>query len=115
MTDTFNGAAEELRQGATELQHGADSARAHGQAAFDEALAAAAAAINDAANRAEKLIKEAVELLKTQTESYAGTAGEKIDKAQRQIVEHVHEKPLTATFTGLGIGVLLGLMLASRR
>ena len=41
-------------------------------------------------------------------------AGEHFDEAQRYVVARVRERPLTATLAGLGVGLLLGLLLANR-
>jgi len=63
---------------------------------------------------AEKVLKESVETLKAQTRAYTDNAGEHFDEAQRYVVERVKERPVTATLAGLGVGLLLGLLLANR-
>jgi ElaB/YqjD/DUF883 family membrane-anchored ribosome-binding protein len=55
-----------------------------------------------------------VETLRTQTRVYTDNAGQQVDEAQRYVLERVKERPLTATLTGLGVGLLLGLLLSSR-
>ena len=50
-----------------------------------------------------------------QTRAYADTAGDSIDVAQRYVAEKVQERPLTATFAALGVGVLIGVLLSGGR
>ena len=68
---------------------------------------------SDAARRIEKAVSEGVEQLRAQTRAYSDTAGEQIDVAQQYVTERVRERPLAATGAALGIGVLIGLLLAS--
>lgn len=70
---------------------------------------------NDAAKRLEKIVTEGLEQLRAQSRTYADNAGEHLDDAQRYVVERVKEKPLIATGAALGVGVLIGLLLASGR
>ena len=42
-------------------------------------------------------------------------AAERLDEAQRYLTERVQEKPVQSTFIALGVGVVLGLLLAGRR
>ncbi len=85
------------------IADGADAAVDRTQRILKEALAAA-----------ERVIKESVRTVREQTDVYAGPAGERVDEAQRYLVRRVNERPLTATLAGLGVGVLIGLLLASR-
>ena len=39
---------------------------------------------------------------------------QQIDEAQKYVVERIKERPVVATLAGLGVGLLLGLMMASR-
>jgi ElaB/YqjD/DUF883 family membrane-anchored ribosome-binding protein len=65
--------------------------------------------------RAQRTINEGLETLRVQARAYADTAGDSIDVAQRYVAEKVQERPLTATFTALGVGVLIGILLAGGR
>ena len=65
-------------------------------------------------DRLEKAVQDGLELLRAQSRNYADTAGESIDTAQRYVVEQVQERPLAATFTALGIGVLIGIVVSGR-
>jgi ElaB/YqjD/DUF883 family membrane-anchored ribosome-binding protein len=68
----------------------------------------------DVAKRAEAIVRDSVETLKAQTRAYADTAAQRLDTAQRVVVEHVREKPVQSTVTALGVGVVIGLLLARR-
>lgn len=70
---------------------------------------------NEAAKRLEKIVSEGLEQFKAQSRTYADNAGDHLDEAQRYVVEQVKEKPLIATGAALGVGVLIGLLLASGR
>ena len=41
-------------------------------------------------------------------------AGEQFEVAQRYVVDRVKERPVTATLAGIGVGLLIGLLLAGR-
>ena len=66
-------------------------------------------------DRIEKLFKDSLDVLRTQSRTYADTAGEQLGTAQKYVVEHVQERPLTATVAALGVGVLIGLLLSGGR
>ncbi|MHB8530508.1 MAG: hypothetical protein ACYC8V_13495 [Caulobacteraceae bacterium] len=106
----LNPAAQEAKKSA----NAADSAVDHGQRAFAEAVSAAERTLSDAARTAEKVFREGVESLRNQTRVYTEDAGQRVDEAQRFVLERVRERPVTATLTGLGVGLLLGLLLSSR-
>ncbi len=89
---------------------------------IDEAADAADAAIEQAekrfsalAERIEKLVQESLETLRARSRTYADTAGEQLDTAQRYVVDHVQERPLTSTLAALGVGVLIGLVIGGGR
>jgi ElaB/YqjD/DUF883 family membrane-anchored ribosome-binding protein len=93
----------------------------HGRLALNEAIVAAEKVFVEGAKRADKLfresertLKENVERLREQAKVYGETAGQSVDDAQRYVVERVTERPVTATFVALGIGLLLGLFLSGR-
>jgi ElaB/YqjD/DUF883 family membrane-anchored ribosome-binding protein len=71
--------------------------------------------INDMTERAQRTIQEGLETLRVQARAYADTAGDSIDVAQRYVAEKVQERPLTATFAALGVGVLIGVLLSGGR
>jgi ElaB/YqjD/DUF883 family membrane-anchored ribosome-binding protein len=64
--------------------------------------------------RLERGVQEALDLAKERSKVYAEGAGEQLETAQKYVVERVQERPLTATFAALGVGVLIGLMLSGR-
>ena len=71
--------------------------------------------LREVIERLEKAVQDGLELFRAQTKTYASTAGEQIDVAQRYVVERVQERPMTATVAALGAGVLIGLLLAGGR
>jgi len=81
----------------------------------DKAILEAEKRLTALADRAEKAVQEGLEALRVQTRVYADTTGQSIDEAQRYLTDKVQERPLTATFAALGVGVLIGLLLSGRR
>jgi ElaB/YqjD/DUF883 family membrane-anchored ribosome-binding protein len=69
----------------------------------------------EAAKKFEGVVQEGLEQLRAQSRTYADTAGQQFDDAQRYVVEQVRERPLAATGAAVGIGVIIGLLLASGR
>ena len=69
----------------------------------------------DLARRAEAAIQEGLAGLKARSRDYAGAAGENLDVAQKYVVDRVQERPVAATLTALGVGMLLGYLLAGRK
>lgn len=67
------------------------------------------------AKRAEKAIQEGLAELKERSRDYADVAGEQFDVAQRYVVDRVQERPVAATLAALGVGVLLGYLIAGRK
>ena len=104
-------------------------ANSNAQPALDEIQSAAAAstakfeqALDELKERANKVAQETIstlktraETFKTQAEPYVSDAGERLAVAERYLVERVQKQPLTTTLAVLGIGVLVGLVLASGR
>jgi ElaB/YqjD/DUF883 family membrane-anchored ribosome-binding protein len=72
-------------------------------------------AIADAAKRIEAAVQQGLEQLRAQSRVYADAAGEQFDEAARVASEQIRARPLAAVGGALGVGVLIGLLLASRR
>jgi ElaB/YqjD/DUF883 family membrane-anchored ribosome-binding protein len=81
----------------------------------DKSIKDAEKKVRELADRAEHAIIEALESVRARSRVYADTAGDGLDTAQRFVTEHVQERPLAATAAALGVGVLIGLLLAPRR
>jgi ElaB/YqjD/DUF883 family membrane-anchored ribosome-binding protein len=97
-------AAEETKNAAHAATEAATKLSAEAQRSFAEA-----------AKKFEGVVQEGLEQLRAQTRAYADTAGEQLDEAQRYVVERVRERPLAAAGAALGVGVLVGLLLAAGR
>jgi len=67
------------------------------------------------ARRAELAIKEGLAELKERSRDYADVAGEQFETAQQYVTDRVQERPITATLAALGVGVLVGYLLAGRK
>ena len=65
--------------------------------------------------RASKVAQETLQSLRTHASPYVDDAGERLTTAERYLVEKVQKQPLTSTLAALGIGVLVGLILAGGR
>jgi ElaB/YqjD/DUF883 family membrane-anchored ribosome-binding protein len=72
-------------------------------------------AITEAARRIEAAVQQGLEQLRAQSRVYADVAGEQFDEAARAASEQIRARPLAATGAALGVGVLIGMLLASRR
>lgn len=73
------------------------------------------ALLSDAARRAERIVQDGLETLRAQSRVYVDAASQQLDTAQRYVVERVKERPVTATMAGVGVGLLLGLLIAGGR
>src|SRR5687767_11864648 len=94
----------------------ADEAKNAARAASETAAKLSAEAqrsFAEAAKKFEGVVQEGLEQLRAQTRTYADTAGQQFDDAQRYVVERVRERPLAATGAAIGVGVIIGLLLAS--
>src|SRR6185369_9602332 len=101
---------------ANSVDYAADDAKSAVGAAAEGATKLSAEAqrsFADAARRIEKAVSEGIEQLRAQTRAYSDTAGQQIDQAQQYVTERVKERPLAATGAALGVGVLIGLLLAA--
>ena len=96
---------------ASEAKAAANSASTSAQLLADDAQRT----FRDAAKHFERAVQEGVEQIRAQSRAYADTAGEQIEEAQRYVVENVRERPLAATGVAVGIGVVIGLLLAGGR
>jgi ElaB/YqjD/DUF883 family membrane-anchored ribosome-binding protein len=65
--------------------------------------------------RLEKGVQEALEIARSRSKVYAEGAGEQLETAQKYVTERVQERPLTATAAAVGVGVLIGMVIASGR
>ena len=70
-------------------------------------------AIAEASKRIEAAVQEGLQQLRAQSRVYADVAGEQLDEASRLASEQIRARPLAATGAALGIGVIIGLLLAS--
>ena len=64
--------------------------------------------------RLERGVQEVLELARSRSKVYAEGASEQLETAQKYVVEQVQERPLAATATALGVGVVIGLLLSGR-
>lgn len=92
-----------------------NSALDDARAGAEEIAAQTERSIQDLARRAEKAIQEGIDTLRNQSRGYVDTAADRFDTTQRYVVDKVHERPLTAALTALGVGVVVGLLLSSGR
>jgi ElaB/YqjD/DUF883 family membrane-anchored ribosome-binding protein len=84
------------------------------QARLNEAIDLADRNFREAARRIEQAMREGVDQLRERAEPYRESASQQIDEAQKYVVERIKERPVVATLAGLGIGLLLGLLMANR-
>ena len=83
--------------------------------AASDAVDHAEHSLSDAARRIEKAVTEGVEQIRSHSKAYASEAADHIDDAQRYVAGRVRERPMTATGLAVGVGVLIGLLLATGR
>lgn len=103
-----------LDKAASEARSAGAGLMEHGQKAIGEIVSAAEKAISEAARNAEKTLKENLEGLRARAQDYGEETGDNFEDAQAYVIERVKERPVTATLTGLGLGLLIGLLIASR-
>jgi ElaB/YqjD/DUF883 family membrane-anchored ribosome-binding protein len=96
--------ADEAKTTATAAANGASTLSAEAQRSFQEA-----------AKRFEKVVHEGVEQIRAQTRAYADTASHQLEEAQQYMTERVRERPLASAAAAVGLGVLIGLILAGGR
>ena len=116
--DTFSSVENEVESKTAKARKAAKAAVASaaetGQDKLNEAIDIADRNIRDAAKRIEKAVREGVETIRTQSGPYRENAGQQFEEAQKYVVERIKERPVVATLAGLGVGLLLGLLIASR-
>jgi ElaB/YqjD/DUF883 family membrane-anchored ribosome-binding protein len=103
---------------ANSVDYAAEETKAAVSSATDKATKLSSEAqktFADAARRIEAAVQEGIEQLRAQSRTYADSAGQQIDQASQYMTERVKERPLAATGAALGVGVLIGLLLSSRR
>ena len=83
--------------------------------AASDAVDRAEHSLSDAARRIEKAVTEGVEHIRNHSKAYASEASDHIDDAQRYVASRVRERPVAATGIAVGVGVLIGLLLAGGR
>lgn len=71
--------------------------------------------IRDFALRAEQAVRERAGEFRERAREYYDEASDQIETAQRYVTERVQEKPLVSTLTAVGIGVVIGMLLAGGR
>jgi ElaB/YqjD/DUF883 family membrane-anchored ribosome-binding protein len=82
--------------------------------------------LRELAAKADETVRERSAELKTRAQrlydqglesgrEYYDDASERFDEYQRYLVERVQEKPLASTGIALGVGVIIGLLLAGSR
>jgi ElaB/YqjD/DUF883 family membrane-anchored ribosome-binding protein len=116
--DTLSSVEDDIAAKTTKVKKAAKAAVASAsessQEKLNEAIDVADKALRDAAKRIEKAVREGVESIRTQSEPYRENASQQFDEAQKYVVERIKERPVVATLAGLGVGLLLGLLMASR-
>lgn len=85
----------------------------HGSAS--QARAKLEDALGEFKERATQVAQETLDNLRQHAKPYVGDAGEHIATAERYIVDRVQKQPITTTLAVLGVGVLVGLVLAGGR
>jgi ElaB/YqjD/DUF883 family membrane-anchored ribosome-binding protein len=92
-----------------------DSAAETAQQRLNDAIDLADRNFREAAKRIEQAMREGVDQLRTRAGPYGESASQQIDEAQKYVVERIKQRPVVATLTGLGVGLLLGLLMAANR
>ena len=101
-------------------------AHSNAQPALDDAVQAAGSAasakldstIEELKGRASRVVQDAadqIDTLRDRYKPYLDEASDRWEVAERYLVDRVQKQPLTTTFAALGVGVLVGLILAGGR
>lgn len=114
-TSSFNDKAAETSAKVKKAAKSAvDNAAETAQARLNEAIDLADRNFREYAKRFEQIMRDGVEQLRTRAGPYSESASQQIDEAQKYVVERIKERPVVATLAGLGVGLLLGLLMANR-
>lgn len=70
---------------------------------------------NDRAKRAAELAEEARERAEEAYEAAHAAVGDGLDEAHRYLKRQWRERPVAVAATAIGVGLLVGLLLGSRR
>ena len=79
-----------------------------------DAAAETGRVITDLARRAQGAVHERLDGLGGPARDYIDDAGDRLEEAQRYLVDKINEKPVPAALTALGIGVVIGFLLSGR-
>lgn len=109
-TNSTTSAASEADQAKASLK----TAAKHAERSLIDATDQARDRLTEAAHRTETAVREGLETLRAQSRAYADTATTQFDEAQRYVVAKVKERPVESALVTLGVGVVIGLLLASR-
>jgi len=91
----------------------ASATPAETERSFD--VSGAQGAIADLSRRLERMLQDGIESLRSGSRTYVDGAGQQLGAAQQYVTEKVKERPVAATMAGLGVGVLLGMLIAGGR
>jgi ElaB/YqjD/DUF883 family membrane-anchored ribosome-binding protein len=115
-TNSFSDKADETSAKVKKAAKAAvDGASETAQQRLNEAIDLADRNFRDAARRIEQAMREGLDQLRNRAEPYTESASQQIDEAQKYVVGRIKERPVIATLTGLGVGLLLGLLMAANR
>src|SRR3569832_964072 len=92
-----------------------DETRATGSADSEQRLKDLAVNAEQAVRARADDQRERAEDLKTRARDYYEEATDRFDSALRFLVERAQEKPVAATLAAVGVGVILGMLIAGRR
>ena len=71
--------------------------------------------VREFALRAEQAVRERAGEFRERAREYYDEASDQLETAQRYVTESVQEKPIVSTLTAVGIGVVIGMLLAGGR
>ena len=85
------------------------------QSAANASTAKFDAAINEFRERANRVAQDTLDSLRTHAKPYLAEGADRYADAERYMVERVQKQPLTTTLAVLGVGIVLGLVIAGGR
>ena len=113
--ETPNSVSNKITKTANGLADQADKAASRAGDQAESRIAKLADKAEAAARRAETVLHDGIETLRTQTRAYADQAADRMETAQRVVTERVREKPLTGVAIAAGVGLVVGMLIGSRR